>query len=695
MTSEATSRHVHAAAGIERAPTGVEGLDLVLGGGLIRGGIYLVMGRPGTGKTTLANQLCFAHVAGGGRAVYVTLLAESHASMMKNLQTMQFFDPEAINRTLMYVGAYRALRDEKLKGLLGLLRQVIRDERASLLVLDGVSPTRALAGSDLALKEFIVELQMLGSMTDCTTLLFANMDADDANGPEHTMVDGLVELAFERTHRVTRRTLEVIKFRGSRHLLGKHELSITDGGVVVHPRTEDVVDLDARPPAPTEGRVGTGLPRLDAMLGGGVIACTTTLVLGFTGSGKTTLATHFLSEGAAAGESCFYFGFYESPARLLDQADAIGLELSRHAEEGRFFALWQPPYRYGLDALAERLLGEVRNRKVKRLVIDGLDGYRQSTIEPSRTIRYLTALSNELRSLGVTTLATDETTKPYGPEVSLRIEGTSSLVDNLVMLEYLTVGTELRRLLSVVKQRGSAHATNVREFALTSSGLELASDATSAESLLSQGGDSAIGRRNRGSRTPSDELRPRPAAPHARAPNDPGRRRRVRVARGARALARGRGLPRADRVRRRRGARAAAGRGGRPRHHRLHDAPHERRRALPAHERRADPCICARHHDHRALPRRRAAGAAGRRLLRQADSLRQAAHRRARDRRRGPPAGLKPSAAAAGGRGGRGGLYVAPTLLSCTSRAEPSRPFTPVTLACARTKLGVPSEHDP
>jgi circadian clock protein KaiC len=500
--TEATSRHVHAAQVIERAGTGVEGLDLVLGGGLITGGIYLVMGRPGTGKTTLANQLCFAHVAGGGRAVYVTLLAESHASMMKNLQTMRFFDPEAINRSLVYVGAYRALRDEKLKGLLGLLRQVIRDERATLLVLDGVSPTRALAGSDLALKEFIVELQMLGSMTDCTTLLFANMDADDANGPEHTMVDGLVEMAFERTHRVTRRTLEVIKFRGSRHLLGKHELSITEDGVVVHPRTEDVVDVDARPPAPTGGRVTTGLPRLDAMLGGGFISHTTTLVLGFTGSGKTTLSTHFLEAGAAAGESCFYFGFYESPARLLAQADAIGLDLSRHMEAGRLFALWQPPYRYGLDALAERLLGEVRKRKVRRLVIDGLDGYRQSTIEPSRTIRYLTALSNELRSLGVTTLATDETSKPYGPEIGMRIEGTSTLVDNLVLLEYLTVGTELRRLLSVVKQRGSPHATNMREFALTPAGLDLAPDAKSAEALLSEGGDAAIGRRNRKSRPP-------------------------------------------------------------------------------------------------------------------------------------------------------------------------------------------------
>src|SRR5215207_7295014 len=106
---------------VERISTGIGGLDLALGGGLIRGALYMVTGRPGTGKTTLGNQLCFRHVAGGERAVYFTLLAESHATMIRNVQTMDFFDAGAINGQLAYIGAYRTLRDERLRGLLNLV----------------------------------------------------------------------------------------------------------------------------------------------------------------------------------------------------------------------------------------------------------------------------------------------------------------------------------------------------------------------------------------------------------------------------------------------------------------------------------------------------------------------------------------------------------------------------------------------
>src|SRR5882762_6719925 len=98
----------------ERTPMGIPGLDRVCGGGFVKGAIYLFMGRPGTGKTTLGNQLCFAHAKQGGRSAYLTLLAESHASMLRNLQQMRFFDPSVINNGVSYVGAYRALRDGQL-----------------------------------------------------------------------------------------------------------------------------------------------------------------------------------------------------------------------------------------------------------------------------------------------------------------------------------------------------------------------------------------------------------------------------------------------------------------------------------------------------------------------------------------------------------------------------------------------------
>lgn len=469
---------------VERAATGVPGLDAVLRGGMVRGAIYLVMGRPGTGKTTLGNQLCFEHVRQGGRAAYMTLLAESHASMLKNLHTMRFFDSSVINNGLSYVGAYRSLRDEKLRGLLDMVRRVILDEKASLLVIDGISPARAVAENDVALKEFVVELQMLSAMTNCTTVLLANMTANDANDPEHTMVDGLIELAFEHHRRRTLRTIEVLKFRGTRHLLGRHELEISSEGVQVHPRFEDLVDGLARPAPASTTRVQTGVRELDTMLHGGLLNGTTSVALGFSGSGKTTLAMHFLNTGAELGEPGVLFGFYESPDRIIQGAERIGLGLNAHASTGLFSHVWQPFHVYGLDQLGARLLAEVDRIGAKRVVIDSLDGFRQAAYDPARTIRFMTALLGELRAREITTILTDETMKPSGPEMEMRVEGISALVENLLLFEYMTIGPKLRRLVAIVKQRASAHETTAREFFLTNRGIEIAPDARSAAEVV-------------------------------------------------------------------------------------------------------------------------------------------------------------------------------------------------------------------
>ena len=474
---------------LERTKTGVSGLDAILRGGLVRGAIYLVMGRPGTGKTTLGNQLCFAHTKQGGRAAYMTLLAESHAAMLKNLHTMSFFDASVINNGLSYVGAYRALRDEKLRGLLDMVRRVILDEKATLLVIDGISPARALAENDVALKEFVVELQMLSAMTNCTTILLANMTATDANDPEHTMVDGLIELAFEHFRRRTLRTVEVLKFRGTRHLLGRHELEISSAGVSVHPRLEDLLDGSGKPAPASDARLLTGIRELDTMLRGGVLRGTNSVALGFSGSGKTTLGLHFLNTGAEAGEPGVLFGFYESPDRICQSSERVGLRLREHAAHGKFTHVWQPSYEFGLDRLGARLLGEVERIGAKRVVIDSLDGFRQDAFDPSRTIRFMTALLGELRAREITTIMIDETMKPSGPEMEMRVEGISALVENLFLFEYMTVGPRMRRLLSIVKQRASAHETSAREFFLTGRGIEVAPDAASAAEVVAHTDD--------------------------------------------------------------------------------------------------------------------------------------------------------------------------------------------------------------
>jgi circadian clock protein KaiC len=198
---------------------------------------------------------------------------------------------------------------------------------------------------------------------------------------------------------------------------------------------------------------------------------------------------HFLSAGAEAGEPGVLFGFYESPARLFQASDDVGLRLGEHEARGMFSHVWQPSYEFGLDRLGARLLSEIERTGAKRLVIDSLDGFRQAAIDPARTIRFVTALLGELRTRQITVILTDETRKPSGPEMEMRVEGISALVDNLLLLEYMTVGPRLRRLISIVKQRASTHETTAREFFLTEHGIVVAPNARSAAEVVARSDD--------------------------------------------------------------------------------------------------------------------------------------------------------------------------------------------------------------
>jgi circadian clock protein KaiC len=468
---------------LPRVPTGVPGLDAVLNGGLLRGGSYIVMGHPGTGKTILANQICFNHVAAGGRALFVTLLAETHARMLAHIQPLAFFTPAPIGDALYYVSGYRELEERGLGGLLELLRGLVREQRPSLLVVDGLITAESVADSDRNFRRFLHELHVYLEAHSCTSLLLTQHPREEQH-PEHTMVDGLIELYDHNTNAAAVREIQVHKLRGSSFLRGRHALQISDAGITVYPRIEAL--LASPPPVAVEDRVRMdfGIERLDEMLLGGLLSASTTLILGAPGAGKTVLGLHFLAAGARRGEPGTYFGFHETPPRLIAKADSVGCSFSDHVRNGLIEVMWQPALEDILDALAERLLNAVRRRRVRRLFIDGIDGFRNSTIYPDRIGRFFTALANELRTLDVTTLCSTEIGNLFGPEVMVPGDGVAATVDNLIFLRYVELRSQLYRLLSILKVRESAYDPAIREFEITDRGINVAATFESAEAIL-------------------------------------------------------------------------------------------------------------------------------------------------------------------------------------------------------------------
>lgn len=481
---------------LERVPSGIAGLDTILGGGFFKGGLYIVQGAPGVGKTTFANQLCFYHIAAGGRALYATLLAEYHARMMQHMRGMSFFDAARIPDQISYISGFRTLRQEGLQGLLGLLRREIAACRASVLILDGFATAQRSAGDGQDFSEFVHELQGIAVASDCTMFLLASRQGTP-HTPEYTMVDGIVELSDHLIGWSAERGIQVVKFRGSDYLPGRHAFRITDDGLIVYPRIEALLARPSRPdPGGTE-KIPSGIERLDVMLGGGLPAASTTLVIGPTGVGKTTLGLQFLSL-CRDSEPGLLFGFYETPARIGAKVDGICPTLRGLIDAGTVEVLWQPPTDGLLDGYGEHLLAAVRRRGVRRLFIDGLGALRNAAGDPARRGHFLNALTNELRVRGVTTVYTLEVPEIIGPNIRAPISDLSSLAENLILLRFIELHARLYRLISILKVRDSDFDPSLYEFATTGRGLVIEANFESAEAIMAGLSSSLHGRQETG-----------------------------------------------------------------------------------------------------------------------------------------------------------------------------------------------------
>jgi len=465
---------------LRRVLSGVNGLDDILRGGFFGGGLYIVEGPPGVGKTILGNQICFNQAATGSKVLYMTLIAETVGRMLLNIRDLKFYDEGAVGNGIFYVSGFNALKKDGLAGLLHLLRREVAARKTTTLVVDGFASASDHAKSREDLKLFVQQLQTQADAADCTVFLLTN-PTEQKPSSEETMVDGIINLGTSVHEWRSARELSVRKFRGSGYLQGVHSYDITEEGMTVYPRLETLISRGSDVNGELK-RILSGNSRLDEMLGGGLPARSSTMVIGPSGTGKTTLGLQFLGQSSAQ-EPGLLFGFYETPERIRTKISATCPALLKQLDAGHVQILWQAPTDQFLDEIADRMLRDIKQRKVKRLLIDGLGGFKKALrsrpIEP-----FFSALVHELRAQGVTSICTAEVMEIVGPTMTVPLQGLSDVTDNHILLRFIETGASLYRLLSILKVRDSAFDSDLRELHFAAGGLELDENSKSAKSIL-------------------------------------------------------------------------------------------------------------------------------------------------------------------------------------------------------------------
>jgi len=476
---------------LERLSTGIPGLDRILDGGLLEAGVYIVQGPPGAGKTILANQACFYHASRGGRAVYITLLAESHSRMFAHLKRMEFFRESMIPDNVYYVGGFSTLESEGLGGLITLLRGIVQKKAAGLAIIDGLVSAQESAPTDREFKKFLHEVQILADLTRCTVILLTNAQRHSGFFPEHTMVDGVLHLTDELSELRPLRHIRVLKLRGSGPIRGLHSVRISDRGFEVRPRLESSLGSGQHSERHVAAgpKLPFGVPEFDEMLRGGVRGGSVTMLLGSSGSGKTLLGMQFLAEGVKRGERGLYFGFFEHPDAIMAKCQRVGIGgIKIGLDTGLVRFVWHRPIEGVVDELGESLFDAVRTFKPTRLFIDGMQGFEAAADFPERLSHVYSAIAQELEQHRVTTVYTAETRGLFERDVHVPINGLSAATQNIILLRHVEHRASILRALVILKIRDDDFDSKMREIRIGEGGITLRDTFANEFGLISGGG---------------------------------------------------------------------------------------------------------------------------------------------------------------------------------------------------------------
>jgi circadian clock protein KaiC len=461
--------------------TGNAHLDNILGGGLVHDRVYLLQGSPGAGKTTLAIQFLLEGVKNGEKTLYLTLseseeelqaVARSHGWSLEGINIFELLTQEdelqADNQYTMY---------QPSEVELGTTTEAIIKEverlKPSRVVLDSLSELKLLAQNPLRFRRQILALKNFFSRRSCTVLF---LDDKTTTGQENFQLEsiahGVLDLEqLSPEYGSEKRRLRIKKFRGRKYRGGYHDFSINKGGIFIYPR----IIPSEHAKTHKKHQLKSGVPEIDALVGGGLEEGTSVLLLGPAGIGKSTLALQYAVNAASNGDHAVIFSFDESINTMLHRAQGIGMQLLKYVDEGLIHLQPIDPTEMSPGEFAHRVreaVGGENGKPAKVVVIDSLNGYLNAMPEERFLISQMHELLTYLGHYGVVTFLVVAQHGLLGHSMQTPLD-TSYLADSVILFRYFETGGEFRQAISVLKKRSGNHEKTIREFKLGNTGISV------------------------------------------------------------------------------------------------------------------------------------------------------------------------------------------------------------------------------